>query len=44
MSTAVSSRCRKIHANLQPRLPDHADGALERLPSVAGADAPGLSI
>lgn len=44
MAVAVFSGRREIHANFQPRLPHHANGALERLPSVACADATRLSI
>jgi len=39
---AVSSGRREVHANLQPGLSHHADGALERLSPVACTDATGL--
>jgi len=42
MLVVVSSRRREIHAYLQPRLPHHVNGALERLSSVACTDASGL--
>jgi len=44
MLVVVSGCRREIHAHLQPRLPHHVNGTLERLPSVAGTDASGLSI
>ena len=44
MLVAVSSRRWEIHANLQPRLSHHVDGALERLPAVACTDAAGLPV
>ena len=42
VSAAVFSSCRKVHANLQPRLSHHVDGALERLSAMARTDATGL--
>jgi len=38
----VSGGRREVYAHLQPRLPHHADGSLERLPSMARTDASGL--